>query len=243
MPVVSVGDNVVDRYPHLGRLYPGGNCVNVAVHVARSGVRAGYAGAVGADESGRGIRAARQREGVEVPRLRVEDGPTATADIELVDGDRVFVGSDKGVSVFEPDAGDLDYLEDFAVVHSSYCSGLEAHIPAFAARAPVSYDFADLRGADYAAPLLAYTTFASFSATDLSEAETERLVRWAHQQGARTVLATRGAGGAVLFDGGRVYHQQAVETTVVDTLGAGDAFIARALIGRLDGESPEQFIS
>ena len=50
--LLTVGDNVVDRYPALGMLYPGGNAVNVAVHGRRCGAGTAYIGAVGTDLAG-----------------------------------------------------------------------------------------------------------------------------------------------------------------------------------------------
>ncbi len=49
MRLVAVGDNVVDCYPRLGLMFPGGNALGVAVHGRRSGAQAAYVGAVGDD--------------------------------------------------------------------------------------------------------------------------------------------------------------------------------------------------
>jgi len=43
------------------------------------------------------------------------------------------------------------------------------------------------------------------------------------------VVVTRGELGSLAYDGDRVYSQGIVETSVVDTLGAGDSYIARVL--------------
>ena len=42
--LLTLGDNVVDRYLERGVLYPGGNAVNVAVHGRRCGAGAAYIG-------------------------------------------------------------------------------------------------------------------------------------------------------------------------------------------------------
>ena len=47
--LLTVGDNVVDCYPDLGTMFPGGNTVNVAVHAQRNGAEAAYLGALGTD--------------------------------------------------------------------------------------------------------------------------------------------------------------------------------------------------
>lgn len=47
MKIIGIGDNVIDRYLNLHRIYPGGNAVNVAVHMARQGAQASYLGGAG----------------------------------------------------------------------------------------------------------------------------------------------------------------------------------------------------
>lgn len=50
------------------------------------------------------------------------------------------------------------------------------------------------------------------------------------------MLATKGAGGAIVSNSTDLSFAPAPVVPVVDTLGAGDAFIARALHGLLHGE-------
>jgi fructoselysine 6-kinase len=236
MRLLGVGDNVVDCYPQFGQMFPGGNALNVAVQVARSGVPSAYVGAVGDDAAGAHIRAALAAAGVATDRLRVLPGPSAYAVVRLVDGDRVFESSNKGVSVFSLTEDDLEYLSDFDLAHSGYAARLEAQLPAIAEATRLSYDFATRRNQDYAEPLLPYVHVAEFSGGDLSEAEVEQLARWALGRGPRYVLVTKGQRGAALYSADGVYHQAAVPSPVVDTLGAGDAFIGRLLAGLLRAE-------
>lgn len=42
--IVGFGDNVVDRYEHLGVMYPGGNAANVAVYARWLGAARGLHG-------------------------------------------------------------------------------------------------------------------------------------------------------------------------------------------------------
>ena len=50
-----------------------------------------------------------------------------------------------------------------------------------------------------------------------------------HSQGLKIVICTEGSSGSYLYDG-EFYHQPIVEAEIVDTLGAGDGFIARFLV-------------
>lgn len=56
----------------------------------------------------------------------------------------------------------------------------------------------------------------------------------------RTVALTRGPQGAVLLQGNQLSEHSGVETDVVDTVGAGDAFTAALAIGLLDGKNLDE---
>lgn len=236
MRLVGVGDNVVDCYPQLSQMFPGGNALNVAVHVARSGVPAAYLGAVGDDSAGAHIRAALAAESVATDRLRVLHGPSAYAIVRLIDGDRAFESSNKGVSVFSLTDDDVSYLAEFDMAHSGYAARLEPQLPVIAEATQLSFDFATRRSEDYAGPLLPFVHVAEFSGGDLSESEAEQLARWALSQGPPYVLVTLGQRGAVLYGPDGVYRQPSLPSRAVDTLGAGDAFIGRLLAGLLRQE-------
>lgn len=239
MAVVAIGDNISDCYIDAGRVYPGGNAVNVAVAVARAGGDASYIGVVGNDACGALLRESLAAEGVDVRGLRTSDGRTALAVVRHVVGERIFGGSDRGVAFFSPSEDDLDRVAEHAVVHTTYCSGLESAVPLLAARSRVSYDFDAHIDDGYADGLLGSVWLASFSAAHLDEDDCHKLLRWAHERGAEYVLATRGAHGALLSRGTDVFAAPAETVDVVDTLGAGDACIGTLLHGLETGQRPD----
>jgi len=238
MRLLGVGDNVVDRYRDLGVMFPGGNALNVAVAAGRAGADAAYLGALGTDRAGEVVLAGLRAEGIELDRLRIVDGPNAYAEVEVVDGDRVFVGADIGVSRFRLDEADLAYAATFDLVHTGDCSMLEDQVAALARRAPVSFDFSIHREAAYVEPLLPHVDIACFSASDLDDEATVDLLAGAIARGPRLALATRGTAPALLSDGRRTWRQPVHPTEIVDTLGAGDSFIGRFLVGVVRGEDP-----
>jgi len=237
--IVAVGDNVVDCYTSRGSMFPGGNCVNVSVYAARKGAQTAYVGAIAADEAGELIRSSLENEGVGTSRLRTIDGFTAYCRIGHVEGDRVFLDSAKGVSLFEPDADDLRFIAGFDAVHVGDSSYLDAHLGAFAARARLSYDFSDKTDRGLIEAIAPHCFLASFSGSGLTDAEAAALAGLASTAGAQWVLVTRGKYGAMLTDGETTWSTEAMPATVVDTLGAGDTFIARTLLGLLDAEHPD----
>ena len=236
MRLAGVGDSVVDRYWDLGTMFPGGQALNVAVYAQRFGIDAAYLGVVGDDVAGRHILGAMQAEGIDIPRVRVVPGRSGFAEVALVEGNRVFLGGGPGVSEFRLSADDLAYLQGFDLIHSSESSYLEDQLGLLAGVAPLSFDFSERRDPAYVEPLLAHVTIAEFSLSDMDDAEAKEWLERIHGFGPRLILATRGAAGALLYDGRELWRQAAVETELIDTLGAGDAFIARFLVGVLRDE-------
>ena len=56
----------------------------------------------------------------------------------------------------------------------------------------------------------------------------------------KLITLTRGSSGALLVGGGEVVEQEGVETTVKDTVGAGDSFTAAVVLGLLDGKPKKE---
>jgi hypothetical protein len=118
----------------------------------------------------------------------------------------------------------------FGLIHSRSAPGGPAG-RVLADAAPLSFDFSVRRDPAYIEPLLPHVRIAEFSLSDLDDAAAEAWLERIFRLGPRLVLATRGARDALLFDGQRTWRQPPVPTELIDTLGAGDAFIARFLVG------------
>lgn len=241
--IAAMGDNVVDCYLSQGQMFPGGNCLNVSVFTRRFGAAAAYIGAIGKDRAGDVIQAALEAEGVDVSHLRRLDGPTAYCIIGHRNAERLFLSFDLGVSMFTPTPDDLVFLETFSAVHVGQSSGLDAHLDTIAKRAPLSYDFSTRRDPDHRRAIAPLCFLASLSGGDLSDAELESIIADLIRDGAQWVLATRGRHGAMLAHEARRWSVAAHPVEAVDTLGAGDTFIARTLYGLLAAEEPDKLLS
>ena len=97
MKLVAVGDNCIDVYENIGKAYPGGNPVNVAVYCVRLGGEASYTGVVGTDQYGSLMKEKIGEKGVDVSHIRFEEGSTAITHVDLIDGERVFGDYEEGV--------------------------------------------------------------------------------------------------------------------------------------------------
>jgi fructokinase len=88
----------------------------------------------------------------------------------------------------------------------------------------------------------------------LNEEELERVAGWFGQKGDEfsqiewlagffdcgTVCVTRGVNGAVLFVDNKFFGHPGYKVNTVDTVGAGDSFLAGLVSGLSDGSSPEK---
>jgi fructoselysine 6-kinase len=229
-------------------MFPGGNAVNVAVYARRWGHRGAYIGCVADDERGRLLRDALATEGIDISRLRVLPSPpgvTSYSDVTLQDGDRVFVGFLRGVSAdLQLTDEDLRFIREHDLVHTSVYSEIDDQLPLLRSAAhQLSYDFSDEWDEAMLERVFPYIDIALLSSAAIEHAELVALLADPRFAGPRTIVATRGSEPALIRDAGVVHEQGIVETDVVDTLGAGDAFAARLFVERALGTPIERALS
>jgi fructoselysine 6-kinase len=237
--VLGIGDNTVDIYVDQGVQFPGGNAVNIAVLTRRLGAETGYLGCIGTDFHGGMIRDALVAEGVDISHLRIIAGPNSWSRIRHRDNDRFFDGSHPSMrDDYRLQAADFDYIAGFDLAHSSVYSRLEDELGRIADAAPLlSFDYSSEYDAAYIARTAPHLDIAFLSGADSDEATCKDLARLVASHGPSLVVVTRGAKGALAFDGSEFLSQGVVAAAVVDTLGAGDGFIAGLLMARLGGQS------
>ncbi|NQD88389.1 sugar kinase [Paenarthrobacter sp. CM16] len=244
MKVIGFGDNIVDRFLDRKVMYPGGNCVNVAVFARRLGVESAYLGVFGSDPLGTFVRDAIDAEGVDTSRCIIRDGLNGVTEIKVVDGDRIFLGWNQGgVTTSDPfvlDDEHLNYLASAQLVHSSVYSASENQLPALrSAGTLVSFDYSsepERRTDAYLAQTAPYVDLALLSCGNMTVAAVENDLKRVHAAGVSLAVGTRGQSGAVMYDGERFLTQAAAATDPLrfaDTMGCGDAFLAGLVVSLL----------
>lgn len=237
---LGFGDNVVDKYEHIKTMYPGGNCVNFAVYAKMFGAkRSAYMGYFGNDAEAEHVMYALDDIGIETVKCKQLEGENGCARATLVDGDRVFLGSNeggiRGKTPYVLDRFDLEYIRQFDFVHSGNYCFMEKELPKIReAGVPISFDFSDDSEDSYyaeVAPTVDYA-FCSFDGTDEEAREhLKKIVSY----GPKLAVASRGADGCILYDGQEYYVQKAVPIKeVVDTMGAGDSLITSFMVAYTD---------
>ncbi|CAH1650928.1 MULTISPECIES: fructoselysine 6-kinase [unclassified Chelatococcus] len=234
--VIGLGDNVVDRYLNAGVMYPGGNALNFAAYAKMLGADAAFLGTFGTDRAGHHVRATLDVLAIPTTHCRVVEGANGHADVRIVDGNREFVSSNKGGVArehpFVPAQADLDYLARFALVHTSCYSHLNSQLTVLRpACALLSYDFSyRWQVDDLIGPVAPHLDFAALSAGDVGRERAMVALRETVAQGCGLALATLGPEGAIAYNGEDFITVAPKPTEVVDTLGAGDAFITATLL-------------
>ncbi|MFJ7726781.1 PfkB family carbohydrate kinase [Neobacillus sp. NPDC097160] len=235
MKLIAVGDNVVDYYVDQEKVYPGGNALNVAVFGKRYGVEtSSYIGIIGNDHEGDHIEQSLIKEKINVSRIRRVVGESGIAKVRLSEnGDRKFLGWNKGgvqsLVKIQLTPEDLQFIHSHTLLHTSVYSNLESELPGLSKDISISFDFSQVREKKYLAATCPYLDFAFFSGSDLTKEECLEFIETVHHLGAKNVGITRGEHGAIFSDSKQLFEQPIVQTKVVDTLGAGDSFIAMFL--------------
>ncbi|MEV1087782.1 carbohydrate kinase family protein [Streptomyces microflavus] len=250
--LLVVGECVADivRLPDQeDRVHPGGSPANVAYGLARLGHRPTLLTQLGPDPNGRLIRDHLASAGVTV-RTDGAPAPTPSAAVTLDGAGQASYAFDIAWTLapvaVEPAPGHVHTGSIGAVVEPGAATVLDI-VRTARATATVSYD-PNVRPAlmgDHAAAVRRVEEFVALS--DLVKASDEDLAwlypgeepekvaaRWL-ERGPAVVLVTRGGDGALaVLPGGRI-PVGAAAVDVVDTVGAGDAFMSgtlHALAGR-----------
>lgn len=239
--IAAVGDNCMDVYENTGKAYPGGNPVNVAVYIVRMGGEASYTGVVGSDDYGKLMVKAIAEKGVDVSHVRTVEGSTAITHVELIDGERVMGDYEEGVLAdFTLTPDEIDFLGSHELVVSALWGNCQSNFAAIRARgAKIAYDAAtrpDDPAAQEAIPNVDYLFYSADGGDSPAlRAQMEAL----YAQGPALVVATLGGQGSLAYDGKRFTAHGITPCPVVDTMGAGDSYIAGFLLGLTNGESLE----
>ncbi|MBM7588098.1 fructoselysine 6-kinase [Bacillus pakistanensis] len=245
MNLIAIGDNVVDIYQDRNEMFPGGNALNVAVLSKQYGAKkTAFIGIIGNDVEGEHILRSLKQNQVDTSLIRIAEGESGKAYVDLnEEGDRIFIKSNKGgiqsklkLRLTEEEYG---YIKNYDVLHTSIYSHLDEELQQLKSILPISYDFSNHFTEELLEKVCPHITFAFCSGSHLSDHEIEELLMIIHRLGTPNVIITRGSLGVVMSSKNKRYSQGIIKANVVDTLGAGDSFIASYLTTHFNGLSIE----
>ena len=245
MKVIGVGDNVCDKYKHTGMMYPGGQALNFAVYARLLGHDSAFLGVLGTDDVAAHILSTLDVIGVEHPRCVQKNGENGYTIVDLKDGERTFLYSNKGgISREQPISfsdDDLQYISGFELLHTSNNSHLDDKLSLLSGTGvPVSYDFSTQWTDEARLKNAKYIQYAFLSCADTPEEKIQNVCKRIADMGCFMIIATRGKQGTLLYNGDSffVHIPQLVEA--IDTLGAGDSFATAFLLQYIPSVGEEE---
>lgn len=245
-PALVVGEALVDVVRRPGEVeveHPGGSAANVAVALARLGRPVRFATAWGDDARGRVLADHLGRDGVVLhgdPRVLPRTS-TAVATLDDSGAASYTFDLDWRLGPLPPVAARVVHACSIAAVLEPGCEQVVALLAAARGRSTTTYDV-NVRPAitgTGAGPraaverVAAHADLVKASDEDLEalwpDRSEEEVASHLHGLGALALVVTRGGDGAsVLLPGGRA-DVASPPTTVADTIGAGDTFMAGLL--------------
>ena len=262
MHVTVVGEVVIDRFFHAdGSVVDiaGGSSANTAIALQRSGITTALRARFCNDDAGRVLRAHNAAEGLDLSAAPDADEPASIVEVRLAaDGQPSYVFRLAGAADWQwtdaelatplPTGTQLVHFGSIAAVWQPGAGRMRKWVSSLDPRPLVSFD-PNARPAAASTEVEAQlmrdgieswvrlADFVKVSDEDLrwiapGTPENDKASAWSLETG--FVVMTRGADGASVFvDGHNLFDVPGVRTDVIDTVGAGDTFMAWLIRGVL----------
>ena len=237
--LAAIGFSCMDVYDKLNKSYPTGNGVDWGVHLARLGMDVSVVSVTGNDEYGRIMREMLKGERIDISHLHEAEGETCQMKMDLIDGvDRVHLEEIEGVMRdFALSREDKEYIKEHEFLHTDlFGNCLQDLKELHEAGVKVVMDFStfsddpefnadeNYRNVDYA-----------FLSYEQEDAYILNHMKKIHSFGPKVVTATLGENGSISYDGQEFYRCGIVPVKTVNTVGAGDSYIAGFTYGVIQG--------
>lgn len=235
--VIAMADNCIDVYYKLDRYYLTGNSIDFALNYKALGGDVTEMTILGNDVFAMALTERLKEREIPLRVLKKTDRPTGMATMDIVDGDKkhlYFEGN--AMEEIELGAEDLEFVKQFDIVYAERWAKIDRYIAQLKQPGQIwVYDFSkrlELPGNDKILPYLDY----AFFSYDKDDAYIRDFMKNTKEKGAGCVIAMLGEYGSLAYDGEQFYHQSAEKVAVVNTVGAGDSYIAAFTYGVSLGE-------
>ncbi len=246
--IISIGDNVCDKYLSRGKMYPGGQCVNTCVYAKMNGMDTAYLGKYGSDEVAEYVQKILAQLEIDDSHSRRFHGDNGFALVTLQNNDRVFLGSNKGGIAkeypFDFTPEDMDYIKQFQLIYTNLNSYIEDNLMELKETGvPIAYDFSTRWTDEYFEKVCPHITVAILSCAHLTTEKREEEMKKVQAYGVPIVLGTIGEDGSyVLYQNEFIFAPAVHADDVIDTMGAGDSYFAAFLCSLLEDSKTGQLV-
>ncbi len=252
---VAVGDTCIDFYDNMERWYPTGNCVDFAVNLADLGFDTSIVAFAGSDNYGREVSELLQKHGVDTSHLYTRSGNTPITHMSLggeSGRDRIHGSFDEGVMKnFVLTDDDLDFIGNFDFVHTHKYGRADRWLKEFSKKGcQIVYDFSTGWDMDQHSETEMLVDYGVFSWKEDDAQIRAYLMDAVLIYGMKAAIATFGEKGSLAcvrkdnpeqasgIEDVTYLRQPAYlvpEEKLINTVGAGDSFIAGVVGGLLRG--------
>jgi fructokinase len=255
--ILCIGEVLWDRLPSGAK--PGGAPMNVALHLNAIGLDVAIASSIGNDDAGKELKTFLENSGVSTEFVQTDEYlPTSEVLVHLDENNNATY------EICEPVAWDSIKLTD-SLMAKAKRSGLMIY-GSLASRNPhtretimslLDYDGVKLIDVNFRKPydsqdvveaLLKKTDIVKLNDDELvafaqwynkHKHDEQSLIRWfARHYNVKMVCVTKGENGASLYCDGEFYEHPGFKVNAVDTVGAGDAFLAGLIASLLNKKEP-----
>ena len=244
MKAAAIGDNCIDVYERLGRKYPTGNVVDTGVNIQKLGIPVSIITTTGSDENGTWMLQTLEKEGLDISHVKTAQGQTAVTYMDLNGRDRVHGDYVEGVLediVFDEE--DIRFAAEHDLVHTALwgkAEGTLEKIKAANSGCLISFDYADRLDHELVEQTLPYVDYGFYSYHGEPDEKIKSFLKDKVERGMNLAVATFGEKGSLAYDGKGFTRGGIYPAEVVNTVGAGDSFIAGFLYEVLQGAPVEK---
>ncbi|MBQ6333820.1 MAG: fructoselysine 6-kinase [Erysipelotrichaceae bacterium] len=245
MKLAAVGSNCIDHYSNIenGKCYAGGGPVNMAVYTIRNGGSASYIGPIGDDEYGKIMYEAVKAKGIDVSHMHIKPGKTAVTEVELINGERILGDYEEGVLAnYHLSQEDIEFILKHDIVICDLWGKVEGQFKELKEKGMATAFDCATRPEDPASKIaMPYSDYLFFSSDDGDARDLREKMKAYQEKGPKMVIAMLGIEGSLCYDG-KDYHKYGIVECdeVIDSMGAGDSYIAGFLGGIVDGKPIEE---
>ena len=259
--VICFGEVLFDVFPTHKKI--GGAPLNVALRLASLGVDAQIISRIGNDFIGRELLEFIQANNVSIDAIQIDENyPTGEVLVQLDDKGSASYAIKYPVAWDEievtPEVKSGIKKADALVFGSLVCRDITSYETLRKLIKIAKYKIFDvnLRAPFYTKEILIalmqQSDFIKFNDDELYEISEfmdspyhsleQNMLFIAEKTNTKSICVTKGNHGAALYYGGKMYYNSGYKINVVDTVGAGDSFLAGLLSKLLDNEEPQKAI-
>lgn len=158
--------------------------------------------------------------------------------MDIINGDKKHLHFEgNAMTEIELSQDDLEFVKQFDIVYAERWTKVERYIKQLKQPGQIwVYDFSKRLEEPSNNMILPYLDYAFFS-YDKDDTYIRTFMQNAWKKGAKTIIAMLGENGSLAYDGEKFFKRDAEKVPVVNTVGAGDSYIAAFTYGISLGES------